>query len=1080
MLSISPSKTAESGSSYFAKDAYYATEGKTSQWYGKGAEQLGLSGPVLKTEFDTVINGFDLASNALVKNAGSDDIKDESGNVIKNGRTAYIDLTFSAPKSVSILSYKDRRIEDAHNRAVEATIAELEKRYSYTRKVVDGEVRITQSDNLCMARINHYESRELDPQLHSHIVLMNLTHGDDGKWRSIEAGKIYQDQLYLGQYFRNELAKELSSLGYETEVTDRKKGLFEIRGISEEIRDEFSVRRKQVLEAKEKYKDYNVPDAKKSEYACLDSRRPKTDSKIEEIRTDIENRLANYGQSLEEIQQKALSQNQQQPPSMSMEECIRYAIEELSDKQSAFTEKEVIEKALKGGLGNYTAEELENEFFNTQDVELLGNTGKYPSTFYTTDEIQKAESQILEWAQDGVGESDVCITYDTLQRHLEQIRTEGIELTPGQQQAVAMICTSSDRLSLIQGDAGAGKSFAMGTVKTIMESEGKTVRGFAPTGKASQELEAAGVESMTVDKYLASPHHQTLVGKDEVWLIDESGMMGSRKMKAFLDKAAEKGAKVVLIGDTKQFQSVEQGKIFQDLQDHTQVSKTEITEVKRQQTYHGKQIVAAIKQGEFSQAFDILEDMEGLKEIESRADRLSQITAEYLADCDKGVQSVVLTSTNADKNEINTQIRDQLKRIGAVENGSVYKTYQKHDVDSISRNFAQSYKDGQVVVFKRDCDALSFGSDKQKSAGIQGTIKSRDDQRNAISVEYYDKSSREYKTAEIDLKKHSAKFQTYDLAEKQFGAGDRIIFTKNDKCVNVANGESGVISAIDQEGNATIQIGKNKTVECNLNNRGERAYNYLDHAYCLTNHKSQGSSYDKAIVNADISSQNTNYNAFYVQATRMKQDLTIYTNDRVKLSEQAQVRQNKSSTLDTYDFSGYDVLVTETLTKRAEELNSYQQNASRQQAKRDLEKGFGSTIEQIKERDVQDKVEGLVKLAGKNGYTLEERYLCDVQNQLINRKTPFDEIKGGLETRINKTNDQFNSLNKYVAGRNYRLPNDLCADIRQNLFAGKEIDDIKADLGKHMNSMDAAKQKSNPEPPSVSNKEKEQDYGIEL
>ena len=61
------------------------------------------------------------------------------------------------------------------------------------------------TDNLVMARFNHYESRELDPQLHSHIVLMNLTKGDDGKWRSIETGDIYKNQLYIGQTYRNEL-----------------------------------------------------------------------------------------------------------------------------------------------------------------------------------------------------------------------------------------------------------------------------------------------------------------------------------------------------------------------------------------------------------------------------------------------------------------------------------------------------------------------------------------------------------------------------------------------------------------------------------------------------------------------------------------------------------------------------------------------------------------------------------------------------------------------------------------------------------------------------------------------------------
>ena len=94
------------------------------------------------------------------------------------------------------MSYADERIEKAHNCAVEKALMELERGYAFTRKVDEnGEIECVKTSNLTMARINHHESRELDPQLHSHIVLMNLTKGDDGKWRSIEAGKIYKDQL---------------------------------------------------------------------------------------------------------------------------------------------------------------------------------------------------------------------------------------------------------------------------------------------------------------------------------------------------------------------------------------------------------------------------------------------------------------------------------------------------------------------------------------------------------------------------------------------------------------------------------------------------------------------------------------------------------------------------------------------------------------------------------------------------------------------------------------------------------------------------------------------------------------------
>ena len=219
-------------------------------------------------------------------------------------------MTFSAPKSVSIMSYVDPRIEEAHNRAVEKTIGELERNYSHTRVFVDGESQTIKTNNLCMARFNHYESRELDPQLHSHVVVMNLTKGEDEKWRSLETGDLYKNQLYIGQCYRNEMAKELKDLGYEIEVGDRNKGLYEIKGVSPEICAEFSTRRKQVEASREKYENYNVSEAKKMEYACLDSRKEKTDSSIEAIREDVEHRLEKYGQSLESLKAKSLEQAQ--------------------------------------------------------------------------------------------------------------------------------------------------------------------------------------------------------------------------------------------------------------------------------------------------------------------------------------------------------------------------------------------------------------------------------------------------------------------------------------------------------------------------------------------------------------------------------------------------------------------------------------------------------------------------------------------------------------------------------------------------------------------------------------------------
>jgi len=650
MITVSLSKSAEDGSSYFSNDeGYYVAPPGASQWSGRGAQKLGLVGEVNKEELDIILRGYNpRTGDKLVANADAEDVLDANGKVIKRGRVAYIDVHAAVPKSASILALVDPQIEQAHNRAVEKVIARLESEYTFTRQEHNHEIATVKSDNLTIARINHYESRDLDPQLHSHLVVMNLTLGEDEKWRSIEAGKIYQDQQYLGQIYRNELTKELKQIGYEIDVTDPIKGLFEIKGVAPELIDTYSKRRKSIEKRLEEYKkegEYSyLTNREKAQIACLETRRKKQSIKPDQLREKLEAELAEIGQSLAAIRENALRQGAAatlEPP-RSAEQCVRTAIDDVMDKQAAATEKAVIGQALKGGMGYYTADELVAVLRDQPDWEILGPgvDNKFQTNYYTTTETRQAEREVISYAMRDRGQYGRAITSDVMNGHLARIAATGTEFSIGQANAVRMTCTTRDRVSIIQGDAGAGKTFAMEAVREILGTEGITVRGFAPTGKASEELRAANVEAMTIHKYLADSKAQEETGRGEVWLVDEAGMIGSRRLHEFLKKADEKQARVILIGDTKQFQSVEQGKIFQSLQDRRAVRKTEITEVKRQKTEHAKTVVKAIKDEDFETAFNTLDHHGGLKEITSRDERIKHIVNEYVSDWHNGVEKV--------------------------------------------------------------------------------------------------------------------------------------------------------------------------------------------------------------------------------------------------------------------------------------------------------------------------------------------------------------------------------------------------------------------------------------------------------
>ena len=171
---------------------------------------------------------------------------------------AGIDMTFSAPKSVSILSEvcDDERVREAHEKAVETTLRHIEEHYSQARQMEKGETARVNTRNLVIATFEHDTSRELDPQLHTHAVIMNMTQREDGEWRALSNEELYGQKMYFGQYYRNELAANLKERGFEIE-SDRR-GLFEVRGVDKDLREHFSRRSEQMNRQKHRNSVSNI------------------------------------------------------------------------------------------------------------------------------------------------------------------------------------------------------------------------------------------------------------------------------------------------------------------------------------------------------------------------------------------------------------------------------------------------------------------------------------------------------------------------------------------------------------------------------------------------------------------------------------------------------------------------------------------------------------------------------------------------------------------------------------------------------------------------------------------------------
>ena len=241
--------------SYYEKDDYY-TKGdpdieSDTQWLGVGATELGLHGPVEADVFKQLLHGKRPNGGSL-----------HSTRIDPEKHRAGTDYTFSAPKSVSIagLIQKDKRVIQAHDEAVKTALNVLERRYAQTRVRRGHGIRDqVHTGNIIAATFRHETSREQDPQLHTHCVVINATQLENGKWQSLSNDEIVANQKFLGEIYQNELAVQLRQLGYGIELQGN--GLFECEGYDKPLLDLFSTRGRQIekyiqqWEANQKKKD---------------------------------------------------------------------------------------------------------------------------------------------------------------------------------------------------------------------------------------------------------------------------------------------------------------------------------------------------------------------------------------------------------------------------------------------------------------------------------------------------------------------------------------------------------------------------------------------------------------------------------------------------------------------------------------------------------------------------------------------------------------------------------------------------------------------------------------------------------
>ncbi len=896
--------TAAKGASYFAHDDVRAGENyytaQAGMWYGSGAEALGLRGVVQKEEFFKVLKGTDLTGKiALTRNAQKTDEE--------NKRVAYTDVTISAPKSVSLISVIDPRVKDAHRKAVEVTLAELEENYSLTRTGTNG-VNQYNTGSMAIAAFEHEESRDLDVQLHTHCVIVNATKRKDGKWGALENRPILQDQKLLDLTYQAHLARELNFLGYET-VRSTRKGknnkeidAVEIVGVSDELIDQNSMRSKQVkknaeerseawenleqqyLEGRINKKNYTMSKRSLITYDKMNSRKSKDlESSLGDIavrRNRVQSSLADF-----KIPKECPLVNS----SYEVKATVKSAVESIAETEAVFDKKMILKTALLASIGTgITAKDIASEI-KTFTVELSPNA-------FTTQEIIDSAHNAIAIAKAGKGRAVQLSSDATIEKYLRREEIKGVTFAQTQRDTIKTLCRSNDMVNILQGNAGTGKTFAVTHMKAILEQDGFVLRGLAPTGKASAGLAEAGLESSTLDSFFMK--NQEIARGKEVWIVDECSMVGNVNMAKLLKKAEANHAKVILLGDVKQLQAVSAGRAFGELQEFATVTRSDMAEVVRQKNELMKSVVALSTEQRGHYALSLIAEKTGVRIIANQEDRLKTAVASVFETRKSGQSVVLLAQTNEIRTNANELIRKELISRGEIGESQQLWTLANTGASAPARLNASSYRKNYLVNFSREVAGIP--------SGTQARVESVDIAKNAISVSYRNRNTQKDELTTIPVGKLGSSLQIYSATQKEFGIGDEIIFLKNDKGLGVSNGLTGKIADIDSNGKLRVQVGNNYVTF------GKNQYRYFDYAYAMTNHKAQGATYDQAVILCDDSGR-TNAEEWYVGVTRARHGVIVITDNLETMKERVQVSQPKESVL---DHSGLDNRVN----SRVEEL----------------------------------------------------------------------------------------------------------------------------------------------------------------
>ena len=489
-------------------------------------------------------------------------------------------------------------------------------------------------------------------------------------------------------------------------------------------------------------------------------------------------------------------------------------------------------------------------------------------------------------------------------------------LNPAQRRAIEEVLTSHDRVHGLQGLAGTGKTTTLEAIREGAERNGFAVEGFAPTSRAAAQLRDAGISAETLQSFLARGSHGQLRGDPSsrhLYMVDEASLASTRQMQAFMEKIGPQD-RVLLIGDTRQHQSVDAGKPFEQMQ-QAGMQTSQLDQIMRQKDPQLLRAVEHLSKNETAIGLTLLQQQGRVTEIPDNVQRIEAIAKEYVA---KPENTLVVSPDNVSRQEINNAIRTELQASGVVsqENHSMKVLTPRSDMTSVDRSWAARYQPDDVLHYTRG--SKKHGIEK----GGYATVVSANHKENQITVQKQDGQQATY-----DPKRLQG-IAAYREIDRDFAKGDRIQFTANNRELAVSNRDMGAIERIDgNQISVKMDGAKERTVSFDATHM-----RHFDHGYAVTSHSSQGLTADRVLVNMDtkVHPELINTRFAYVSISRASEDVRIYTNDTSVLSERLSADVTKTSAVDLQKAHGEATHIQQTQTKEPPMTNSREHSQEEQ------------------------------------------------------------------------------------------------------------------------------------------------------